>query len=178
MLETSIIIVEDDLRLRAVVEMYMAKAGYNNLGAFESGTAALQFLAGRAATAKIPDVAIIDIHLQDDMDGIETARQMSERYRVAVIFITGLDDQKTIDRAFCIKPMAYLLKPFTRAQLQLTITAALYQARLEKRLEETNKQLNREIEERLQLARSVDEITERERERLEAVPEMMLSCTA
>ncbi len=70
-----------------------------------------------------PDLVIVDIEMPK-MDGIETARRLRLLHPCAIIFSTGLWDNKTLQRSREIPASHYLVKPFSPAQLQAAIHLA------------------------------------------------------
>lgn len=71
------------------------------------------------------DLVISDINLGHTMDGIKLIPQLGLKPSVPVIFLTAYSDKKTIHRAEAIQPFAFLIKPFHKEQLFLTVNMAL-----------------------------------------------------
>ncbi|MEM7549600.1 MAG: response regulator [Bacteroidota bacterium] len=72
------------------------------------------------------DVLLIDIRLKGEEDGISIAEYVNRSYALPVIFVTSLIDQDTIDRALKAKPSAYLVKPYSKKELQIAIDMAFH----------------------------------------------------
>ncbi len=93
---------------------------------------------GEDAVARVPEVRpsviLMDINLAGEMDGIEAARRIQALRDVPVLYLTGFDDEATVARAGRTAPFAYLLKPFTRKELAVTIRMALYKHQTEQKL--------------------------------------------
>ncbi len=77
-----------------------------------------------------PDLALLDIRLDGQLDGIQTANRLKRWREIPVIFLTAHSDQETIKRASSIGPFGYILKPFEERDLatQLEITLYKHQA--------------------------------------------------
>jgi PAS domain S-box-containing protein len=90
----------------------------------------------RQAAAVHPDLVLMDIHLQGEMDGIEAARQIRAQGDIPVVYLTAYADESTLQRAKITEPFGYVLKPFQTRDLQITIEMALYKHRMERRLKE------------------------------------------
>jgi CheY-like chemotaxis protein len=60
-----------------------------------------------------PDVATMDILLAGSLDGIEAAREITARFGVGILFITGRTDETTIARARAVGPVGILTKPYS-----------------------------------------------------------------
>ena len=127
-----ILIVEDE----SVIAMDMA-AQLDSLGFQVVGTAASCDRAHQLATQLRPDAVMMDIAIQGDRDGIETARLIREDTDATVIFLTAYGDKATLDRAKQVSPHGYLLKPIRPTELRATIELALQQHRLEAQLRES-----------------------------------------
>lgn len=121
MKDASILIVEDEAIVAKSLERRLRSLGYSITGTTASGEETLAILEKSA-----PDLILMDIRLEGDMDGIETSRIVYERFRIPVIFITAYSDNATIERATRTGPYGYLLKPFSETDLQSTIQTALY----------------------------------------------------
>jgi DNA-binding response OmpR family regulator len=70
----------------------------------------------------------MDIRLNGQLDGIETARKVRQRYDVPVIFLNSYSDDRRIAEAQDISPYGYIIKPFIEQQLVGVIRAALIRA--------------------------------------------------
>src|SRR5687767_8336832 len=77
------------------------------------------------ADRMVPDLVLMDIRLKGQVDGIESAQTLIERYGCRVVFVTGQGDKTTRERAESIGPAGYLKKPFTPKQLAQAVAAAL-----------------------------------------------------
>jgi CheY-like chemotaxis protein len=80
---------------------------------------------------KEPEIILMDIHLRGELDGIDTAGKITERFNCAIIFLTGQSSKEVYERSFRIKPFGYLLKPIDIEQMKMTIEIAAYQRNLE-----------------------------------------------
>lgn len=67
----------------------------------------------------------MDISIRGSKDGIETAREITQRYDIPIIFLTAYGDEGTLKKAAAVSPYGYLLKPFDNGTLKVTITVAL-----------------------------------------------------
>ena len=89
-----------------------------------------------------PDLVLMDIKLEGEMDGIEAAMQIRERYDIPVIYLTAYSSNSIVQRAKMTEPAGYLIKeqfgfltkPFEESELNTTIEIALYNHKIEKRL--------------------------------------------
>nr|WP_243687792.1 response regulator [Methanobacterium formicicum] len=103
----------------------------------------------KAAEELKPDLVIMDIKLEGEMDGIQAAEQIRSKLGIPIIYLTAYSDEKTVQRAkitepsgFILKqPYGFLRKPFEESELNTTIEITLYRDRLEKRLRKHDKWL-------------------------------------
>ena len=118
----SILIVEDDVSVSGLLEMLLKENGYNVVGIADSPEKAM-LLAGKHR----PTVVLMDIKLGGALDGIDVAEEILKKYDIAVIFLSGYDDNEVIERAKKVRPLAFLLKPFNEKQIVVELEVALYQ---------------------------------------------------
>ena len=123
-----VLVVEDEAVVGMDLEAALRGMGYEVSHVF-SGEEALE-----AAAKDSPDVVLMDITLAGELDGIETADRLRERYLIPVVFLTGDPDPKTLERAKKTEPMGYLLKPFRERDLHSAIEVALCRQETERRL--------------------------------------------
>ena len=121
-----VLIVEDEAIVAASIQMRLSEMGYQVAGIAASGSGALAL-----ADQVRPDLVLMDIGLQGAMDGIETAQEMRNRFRLPVVFLTALAESSTLQRAIEAEPFGYILKPFEDRELQIVIEIALYKHRAE-----------------------------------------------
>ncbi len=116
-----ILIVEDEGLIARDIENMVKNAGYEVCGVVQSGTEAI-----RQAEALEPDLVLMDILLQGEMDGIEAAYIIRERFNVPVIYLTSHADETTLERAKVSEPLGYTLKPVEQKELITVMEMALY----------------------------------------------------
>ncbi|WP_171267051.1 HD domain-containing phosphohydrolase [Oceanidesulfovibrio marinus] len=146
----SLLIVEDSSTLALYLEQFFEAEGYTILGVYDTAEEALINMRRLSATGCEPDGVLMDIVLAGEMDGVEAARVILQRYKSAVVFLTGLRD---VDRAVDVQPHAYLSKPFEMHQARAVLRIALQHRRLEnelKRKQEELEALNATLEQRVQ----------------------------
>ena len=141
-----ILVVEDDDIFRALMVRYLEALGYPpplTAGNAREGL--------RLAERRRPSLALMDIGLPGDMDGIEAADRLRSRLAIPCIFITGSGDPSTIDRARASQPVGYLVKPFDKTTLHAAVETGLERGRLERLLTQRGAELeaaNQELRQR------------------------------
>jgi DNA-binding LytR/AlgR family response regulator len=71
------------------------------------------------------DLAILDINIKGDKDGIWIGNKIKHNYKIPFIFLTAFGDDKTIMRAVETGPYGYLVKPFSKADVYSAIEIAM-----------------------------------------------------
>ncbi|MEO7308760.1 MAG: response regulator transcription factor [Chitinophagaceae bacterium] len=71
-----------------------------------------------------PWLVICDVNLGQPLDGIQLMHIHRTHHPYMLIYITAMGDYATVQRALATNPDFYLLKPFSNAQLQITIKQA------------------------------------------------------
>jgi len=152
----SIFIVEDELLISASLKSQLQSFGYVVLGSSTRGEQCIEEIERLSKEGKEPEIVLMDIHLRGEIDGIETARSLVEKFNCAIIFLTGQSSKEIYERSFKIKPFGYLLKPIDMEQTKMTIEIAAYQRNLEIENRVYQQQLEILLEQR---KRENDEIT-------------------
>ena len=135
-----ILLVEDDTNVAAVMEARLESFGYSVCEIASTGPRAIE-----ASDRHHPDLVLMDILLEGDMNGIEAAEQISATSDAPIIFITCLNDPAILDRAIKTNPSGYLVKPYDNAELRSSIEIALVKHRAAKEREKLIAQLERAL---------------------------------
>jgi CheY-like chemotaxis protein len=115
-----ILIVEDERLIAIDLQRRLTRLGYSVVALAASGMEAIQ----KALTLR-PDVVLMDIRLQGDMDGVEAAQQIQASAIIPVVFMTAYVDEDTHRRLRATSPWGCLYKPFTPHQVQSTLAHVL-----------------------------------------------------
>jgi AmiR/NasT family two-component response regulator len=140
MTSTRILIVEDEAITAMDLERELVSLGYTVVGICDQAQDAVA-----AATDLKPDLVLMDIHLNGEIDGIAAASAIRGNEDVPVVFLTAHSDQVTLDRALAAAPFGYVLKPFQTRELKVAIEVARYKHTKEAE----TRRLVRELEEAL-----------------------------
>jgi len=112
----TILVVEDEHIISLAMEMHITKLGHRVGARVTSGEAALEALDNARA-----DLVLMDIHLDGQLDGIETTRLIRERGGPPVAYATAYTDPETRARALSTKPLAFLPKPVSPADIEALV---------------------------------------------------------
>lgn len=116
----SIFIVEDNPVISDLISWRLTEMGYNVIGSAEESDDAMKKIEELR-----PGLILMDINLPGDRDGIDLAEEITQKYGIAIVYISSLLDEPVIERAKLTKPKGYIVKPFTDNQLRATVEMAL-----------------------------------------------------
>jgi PAS domain S-box-containing protein len=114
-----ILVVEDERIIALNLKENLESLGYSVVAIAASGEKAVE-----KATQLHPDLVLMDIRLQGNLDGIQAAQQIWENLSIPVIYVTGHSDQSTLERAKITAPFGYILKPVKERELYVAIETA------------------------------------------------------
>jgi PAS domain S-box-containing protein len=129
MTPATILIVEDDGILAAHLQTCLTRLGYAILGPAAAGEDAVALLREQSA-----DLALMDIELAGEMNGIETAEAIARLSDIPVLFLTGFSQEPLLEQAKSVAPYGYLIKPVAERELAATLTMALQRHGLNREL--------------------------------------------
>jgi two-component system, cell cycle sensor histidine kinase and response regulator CckA len=128
---SSVMIVEDERLVARDIADSLTRMGYDVTGTVASAQECLE-----SARSRRPDLVLMDIHLEGDVDGITAAQTLRDDYDIPVIFLSAYADDGTVSRAKRAAPLGYLLKPFRKSELKSAVEVGLFKHQLERRLRE------------------------------------------
>ncbi len=128
----SILVVENERIVAFNLQQRLLHLGYRVSGVAASGEEALAMVEKTR-----PDLVLMDIRIDGDIDGIETATRLSETNTVPVIYLTAHAEMPTLERARMTRPHGYLIKPFSELELHATIQMALERRSFDIKLKES-----------------------------------------
>ncbi len=142
----SLLIVEDEKIIAKDITNTLKKFGYIVPAIVASGEDAIRKLEDTQV-----DLILMDIVLKGDIDGVEAAKEIYERFKIPVVHLTAYADDETLDRVKEANPFGYVIKPFKERELYMAIEMALHRHRTV--LDEELEQEKRTEELRLKLQR-------------------------
>lgn len=116
-----ILIVEDEVLVARDLAFQLTELGY---AAVAHATDAQEAIA--LAGQLLPDLVLMDIQLNGDMDGVAAAQAIQKQFSLPVVFATAFSADAILERARLTEPFGYILKPFTPRELRTVIEMALY----------------------------------------------------
>jgi CheY-like chemotaxis protein len=133
-----LLIVEDEFVIARDLSKRLSQMGYEVCATASSGEKALV-----AADRYRPDLALMDISLKGDLDGIETAGMLEDRLNLPVVFLTAHADDAMLQRAKLTKPLGYILKPYTDQHLSVALEVAFYRDAVQRHMRDHERTLVR-----------------------------------
>jgi two-component system, response regulator PdtaR len=115
-----ILVIEDDLLIATQIEATLTEAGFDVVGLAPTGEEAIEL-----AAKDPPDLAVVDIRLAGDRDGVDTALELFRSHGIRCIFASAYSDHEARQRAAPAAPLGWLQKPYSMASLtEMVRTAA------------------------------------------------------
>ena len=114
-----VVIAEDEALIRLDLAEMLGEEGYEVVGEAGDGEQAVA-LVERAP----PDLVVLDVKMPR-LDGISAAERIAEQRIAPVVMLTAFSQRELVERARDAGAMAYLVKPFSKADLVPAIEMAL-----------------------------------------------------
>ena len=120
MAEGRILIVEDEHIVAMGIKRMLKSLGYTVTGVASSGKDAIS-----KAESTFPDLILMDIMLKGELDGVEAAKEIKERFDVPIVYLTAYSDSNILERVKKTGPSGYIVKPFDEKDLYSNIEIAM-----------------------------------------------------
>ena len=117
----NILVTEDESIVRKDIERCLGNLGYNVVASADNGEEAINM-----AMKHKPDLALMDIMIKGDMNGIAAAEEIKRNMDIPVVFLTAYADESTLSEAKLAEPHGYVLKPFKDVDIQTAIEMAMH----------------------------------------------------
>ncbi|HEY9246130.1 MAG TPA: response regulator, partial [Candidatus Methanoperedens sp.] len=114
----------------------LKRMGYSVPSIASSGEEAI-----KKAKENRPDIVLMDIVLQGDMDGIEAAEKIRSLFDIPVIYLTAYSDESILQRAKIAEPFGYIIKPFRERDLQVNLEIALHKHEIDRKIRDSERWL-------------------------------------
>ncbi|MYR05315.1 response regulator [Gordonia sp. SID5947] len=114
-----VLVAEDDSLIRMDLIEMLREEGYEVVGEAPNGQVAVEL-----TESLRPDLVIMDVKMPV-RDGIDAASEIAQKKLAAVVMLTAFSQREFIEKARDAGAMAYLVKPFTKADLVPAIEVAV-----------------------------------------------------
>jgi signal transduction histidine kinase/CheY-like chemotaxis protein len=131
-----ILVVEDERAATCRIQESLEGFGHTIVASVISGAEAIQ-----TAGETQPDLVVMDIQRQDQIDGISAAEKIRSSLNIPIIYLTVPAASPTLQRAIATSDCGYLVKPFNQTDLHATIEIALLRHQFEQRIEALEQRL-------------------------------------
>ncbi len=120
--QIKILIVEDEVLIAEDLKDILKTFGLKKIEMVHDKASALENL-----RLNKPDIAILDIRMEKELDGLEIGEHIQNNYKLPFIFITAHSDIEMIKKIIKTKPVGYITKPFKKSDLFANINLAIEQ---------------------------------------------------
>jgi AmiR/NasT family two-component response regulator len=114
-----VVIAEDEALIRLDLKEMLEEEGYEIAGEATDGEKAVEL-----TVSLRPDLVILDVKMPV-LDGISAAERIAAEQIAPVVILTAFSQRELVERARDAGAMAYLVKPFTKADLVPAIEIAV-----------------------------------------------------
>jgi CheY-like chemotaxis protein len=116
-----ILVVEDELIVAADLRNLLRHLGHLPIGQASSGLEAI-----RMAAESRPDLILMDIRLEGELDGIETSSTIARTQTIPIIYLTANTDRFIGGTSQMVFPFLCVAKPFSAATVQAAIESLTF----------------------------------------------------
>lgn len=152
---TRTLVVEDETLIRLDIVETLEAAGYEVVGQAGDGEQAIAL-----AEELQPELIVMDVKMPG-IDGITAADRILENQNCAIVMLTAFSQSELVDRARDAGAMAYVVKPFTPAELIPAVEIAVSRAQELAALKDEVASLTEQFETRKRVDRAKGLLEER-----------------
>ncbi|HNE81201.1 MAG TPA: response regulator, partial [Flavobacteriales bacterium] len=103
---SKVLIIEDEAIISFGYRLQLEQMGFEVVGTARSSDEAQAIL-----SAVRPDVIVMDVYIQGDINGLELAQRIHQKDTIPVIFMTASSDPTIVEGIRALEDCHYLLKP-------------------------------------------------------------------
>ena len=122
MVTRSVLVIEDEAVVALFLSDILSDLNYTVCAVAATGREGLALAAKHR-----PMLAMVDVRLKGDLDGIDTARELDVRFGIPSILLSGDPHALSSARQRGVSPLAVLNKPYTPQQLEAALAGAFAQ---------------------------------------------------
>lgn len=128
-----ILIVEDERATATYLKELLESYDYRIQDVVHTAEAALD-----SVKKSQPDLVLMDIMLESEMDGITAGQLIRKKRNIPIIYLSAYCNSELSRRAIASNPDGYILKPFNKKELKVNISLALNRHRQRQSVLENN----------------------------------------
>lgn len=137
-----VLIAEDEALIRMDLREMLTEQGHEVVGEARDGAEAIEL-----ARSLTPDVVFMDINMPG-VSGIEAATVLGDEHVAPVVMVTAFSQQSYIEQAAAAGAMAYIVKPFSAADVMPAMQVAVSRYQESRSLAEEVADLSERLETR------------------------------
>jgi two-component system response regulator LytT len=119
MSQLKVLIVEDDPMISESLKDILILLNHKVVGIADNADSAIEL-----CNKDLPDMALLDIQISGDIDGVDLAEIIRDQFDIPFIFTTAYADNETVLRARDKGPFGYLVKPYGIKEVNAAIQIA------------------------------------------------------
>lgn len=117
----SILVVEDELITAESIFELLEQEDFKMIGVAKDAATAFQL-----CEKEMPQVVVCDINIKGDINGIELAKLLKQKFGCQIVFLTAYTDISTVESAASVDPVMYVIKPYNDVQLLVAVQMAFH----------------------------------------------------
>jgi signal transduction histidine kinase/DNA-binding NarL/FixJ family response regulator len=132
----TVLLVEDEALIAEEIRHSLERAGLIVSGTPSSAKEAIE-----SCIKCRPDIAIVDIRLKGNIDGIDTASTLRTQFNIPIIFLTAHANESDLERAKKVEPVGFVMKPVVIPELVAGLKLGLVKHEAERKLRASEQRL-------------------------------------
>ena len=114
-----IMIVEDEAITQRYLKEILQEKGVREIDCCDNAEDTMKML-----REKTYQLILMDINIKGNIDGIQLARMILDKYILPIIFISAYSDDETLEDVLELSPYGFITKPFSSKEVYVTLNIA------------------------------------------------------
>jgi len=141
MSKKNILVVEDEKITAKSIKEILERLNYNVVDCIETGEDAV-----RVVNNEKVDLILMDIMLDGEIDGIDTANMIHKNFDIPVIYISSHSDDQTIKKAKISSPYSFIVKPIRGREIEIVTEIAFERVEMERKQKKLIQELRKALD--------------------------------
>jgi len=134
--QITVLLVEDEALIAEEIRHSLERAGLIVSGTPSSAQEAIE-----SCLKCRPDIAIVDLRLKGNVDGIDTASTLRTQFNIPIVFLTAHANESDLERAKKVEPVGFVMKPVVIPELVGGLKLGLVKHEAERKLRASEQRL-------------------------------------
>jgi two-component system, response regulator PdtaR len=117
----SVLIAEDEAIIAEDLRLLLRDSGYDVTAVVCTGQEAIE-----RVDEFPPDLLIMDVRLQGNLDGVETAKMIRSSHDMPILYLTAFADDALLEKTAVTAPCCIAFKPFLEEDLMRLVRKLLF----------------------------------------------------